>query len=381
MLPDRLTRRNGRGVLPKESVMSDISRYAAMVAVRHQAAPTRAAYPDNMPMPATVTLPRRALEPARPYATAPVRTTAHATRRIQAGWRWAHVQLGVALALVAVGVTALLAAPSWQIVGWLAFALALTGILLGPLAGNALRQGHVTRGAVILFTWDLLLVAAAVAVIGPRLEAVALLPGFVLVLTLVAEPIVVMLGAGVAMVLFLAGSIILSARAIPPLMALPSATWTWIDPLLAIGAMGLILLPLGMLLQRVNSAEAAEAATRYLLNVEERRAQIRRIAIDADAIALQTQLARAIRGGVPQAVTTSEELAPLAGMVNAATARLPHLLRDREERLRLERALRELIASLETAWAGFSFAWPAPSGTLVDRLVVTLRPARTSDHA
>jgi hypothetical protein len=381
MLPDRLTRHNGRGVLPKESFMTDFSRYAAMVAVRHQAAPARAAFPDELPMPATVTLPRRALEPARPYATAPVQTTAHAMRRMQTGWRWAHAQLGVALALVATGVTVLLAAPSWQIMGWLAFALALAEIFLGWLAGNALRQGQVTRGGVILFTWDVLLVAATVAVIGPRLEAIAVLPGLALILALVVEPIVALLCAGLAAILFAAGSIILSVQAISPLATPPTTLWMWLDPLLAIVAMGLLLAPLGTLLRQIKSAESAEAATRYLLNVEERRAQIRRIAIDADAIALQTQLSRAMRGGTPQAVTTCEELAPLAGMVNAATARLPHLLRDREERLRLERALRELSSTLETALAGFTFAWPAPSGTLVDRLVVMLRMARAPDPA
>lgn len=109
--------------------------------------------------------------------------------------------------------------------------------------------------------------------------------------------------------------------------------------------------------------------------MQDRRAQTRRVAIDADAIALQTQLARSLRGNPAQPVTTCEDLAPLAQMINATTQRIPGLLRDREERIKLERAIRELTTALETAWAGFTWHWPTPTGTAVDRLVTILRPS------
>jgi hypothetical protein len=109
--------------------------------------------------------------------------------------------------------------------------------------------------------------------------------------------------------------------------------------------------------------------------VSERRWQAKRTTIDADSIALQTEIARTLRGATPRSVTTCEEMAPLANMINVLTTRLPGLLADREERLRLEKAIRDLANTLETAWAGFEWEWPSPSGTTVDRIISKLRPS------
>src|SRR5262249_2026048 len=143
-------------------------------------------------------------------------------------------------------------------------------------------------------------------------------------------------------------------RATQPLVLFTPTAQVWCNLVLAGIGMTLLCLALTLAARWLRAAQFAEAAVLHRVETQERRSQSKRIAIDADAVALQPQLARALRSGAAQPVTTCEDLAPLAHMINTVTSRIPGLLRDREERIRLERAVRDLIASLETAWAGFT---------------------------
>jgi hypothetical protein len=164
-----------------------------------------------------------------------------------------------------------------------------------------------------------------------------------------------------------------------PLIPLTGMTTLAVHLALSFVGLALLCAAIGGAIRFLHAAAWEAAAAIHRVTALERRAQTKRIAIDADAIALQEQLTRAMRGGTPQPVTTCEDLAPLAQMVNSAAARLPGLLRDREERIRLEYAIRDLVNTMETAWAGFSFEWPTPSHTSVDRLIAILRPQRPGE--
>jgi hypothetical protein len=66
-------------------------------------------------------------------------------------------------------------------------------------------------------------------------------------------------------------------------------------------------------------------------------------------------------------------LSPLVERVIAVADRLEILQRDREDRVRLEGAVRQVSRALERGWLGLPWSWPDSSGTLLDELVALLR--------
>jgi hypothetical protein len=59
--------------------------------------------------------------------------------------------------------------------------------------------------------------------------------------------------------------------------------------------------------------------------------------------------------------------------------RLATLQQDREERVRMDAALRAIIREVERAWLGLPWVWPRASGTALDELVALLRAPRPED--
>jgi len=66
----------------------------------------------------------------------------------------------------------------------------------------------------------------------------------------------------------------------------------------------------------------------------------------------------------------------LAETIMDTASRLEVLQRDREERLRLEGALRVVIRAVERQWLGIEPEWPGNTGTAIDDLVALLRAPR-----
>ena len=66
----------------------------------------------------------------------------------------------------------------------------------------------------------------------------------------------------------------------------------------------------------------------------------------------------------------------LAETILDTAARLEVLQRDREERLRLEGALRVLVRAVERQWLGVEPEWPEHTGTAIDELVTLLQSPR-----
>jgi hypothetical protein len=367
------------GAMPKEQPMRgpSIQRYEAMVAVRHNTYMPMIARTTGQTMEGgTFTLPPVARAVAAPYSRPLVGPAGQATWRagLLRGWVLAHLGLAV---LLAVAAAPLLALPALHPLGLSVTSVAVAVLLLAALAQGRAQAGHITQAALLLLLADILLAGLGLAILGPHLAALALLPGALLLAALLAGAFVAVAGTLATFTLY-AATLVIGPQ---PLDAPTGIALLWVNLALVFAGLCLLGGALVIMSHRLRVAILEAAAATQRVAALERRAQTKRIAIDADAIALQTQLARALRGQATQPVTTCEDLAPLANMINAATKRLPGLQRDREERIRLETAIRDLITALETAWAGFTFTWPAKSGTSVDRLITMLRPPAAAHQA
>lgn len=362
------------GTMPKEQPMPmrgpSIQRYEAMVAVRHNTyLPTAPRQAGQVLDGGAFALPPVARAVAAPYSRPLVGIAAQASWRagLLRGWVLAHLALAL---LLTVAAAPLLITPALHALGLGTAGVAVVTLLLAALAQGQAQAGQITRAALLLLLVDLILAGLGLAILGPHLTAFALLPGALLVAALLADAFTAVAGALLAFALY-AGALLVAR---PPLATPTGAALLWLNLALAFVGLSLLCGALVLTSRYLRAAVLEAAAATQRVAALERRAQTKRIAIDADAIVLQEQLARALRGQTAQPVTTCADLAPLANMINAATKRLPGLQRDREERIRLETAVRDLSAALETAWAGFTITWPAPSGTSVDRLITMLRP-------
>ena len=94
---------------------------------------------------------------------------------------------------------------------------------------------------------------------------------------------------------------------------------------------------------------------------------------------MEDALAEALRGQGISRLNAGPEFDALAERVALVAERLRTLQRDREDRLRIEGALRGLIREVERAWLGLPWTWPAPSGTTLDELIALLRAPRSHE--
>jgi hypothetical protein len=315
--------------------------------------------------------------PAGPYALRQPQTSARRTAHVSLARGWVWLQVGFSLLAVITGMTLVIAAPDQRLLGAACLSLATAGIALSALALGALAVGRVASAARMLLLYAFVVTGMGMFLLGPQFAVFFLLPGAVLLAALLTDRLTVMLGLIAAFSLY-AISVALTRKAhIHPLASPSASALAWLN--LALIFLGTVVLVFAAqwLLTQLQAALSNEAALTYRLQTLERRALTKRLSLDADAMALQTQIAQAMANQRPQSIATSEELAPLAQMINAANARIPSLLHDRDERLKVERAVRDLIQALETAWAGFTLTWPAPSHTIVDRLLPLLRPNST----
>lgn len=294
--------------------------------------------------------------------------------RTQLTQRWLHWHLGLSLLALA-GAVMLIANPAMQLAGVFLLTYTCAAVALIAFALIFARYQAPTGAAVLALGADVLAVLLGIALLGPRLETLVLLPGTLLITALLVDQWIVIMGACIGFGAFAVSLALSQFGMLHAALTIDEYTFRWLDMGFLFIGLVVLLVAINLVLQQLRSALANEAAMTHRLVVADRRSQAKRIAIDADAVALQTQLARTLRGMEAQPVTTCEELAPLANMINATTARLPALLHDREERLRLEKAIRDLASTLESAWAGFELRWPAQTGTTVDRLVTILRPS------
>ena len=319
-----------------------------------------------------------AIAPARalvaPYAHAPLLAQEHVSWRAQLARRWLQWHLGLGMLALAGG-AALVATAAAQMVGIIMIAFACVVVALVAVAMIFARYDAPIGAAILALTADLVATMVGIALIGPRLETLVLLPGSLLITALLADSLFFVIAGGVlGIIAYSIAALLAQFGVIHPIVAIDPTVMGWVDTTFTIVGLTLLLVAITLVIVQFRRALANAAATEHRLQVLERRTRAKRAVLDADAIALQTEIARTLRGAASRQVTTCEELMPLATMINAMSARLPKLLSDREERLRLEKAIRELATTIETAWAGFGWNWPTPTGTTVDRIVTMLRP-------
>ncbi|HEU0026796.1 MAG TPA: hypothetical protein VFQ25_06730 [Ktedonobacterales bacterium] len=126
--------------------------------------------------------------------------------------------------------------------------------------------------------------------------------------------------------------------------------------------------------ERARTRAIERAARLASLELESLRSQT-----EDDADALRRALSAALRGVPTEDMRAEGALSPLADQVGVVAQRLVELSHDREERKRLESAVRRLIRNIERAWLGLSWSWPEASGVILDDLVALLRTPPPSE--
>jgi hypothetical protein len=316
------------------------------------------------------------IAPAAPYAYLPSATLERTQWRAQLARRWVQWHLSLTFVMLA-SATAMIATMPANAEG---FYLLVVGLSTFALSAIALRcTDYMLNGGAALLTLaaDTLIVIYGLFLLGNHMELFFLLPGSFIIAALLASQAIVVIGSIFTFMIYTLATFVHPLGLGRTHLALTGyGNQIFSVALVGIG-LTLLLVALGMTTRLIRQALATEAATAYRLDVTERRQQAKQQTIDADAIALQTELARTLHGEIPRRITTCDELAPLAHMINATAMRIPGLLRDREERLRIEKAIRDVGQALESNWAGFELRWPAPSGTALDRLIAMLRSEQT----
>jgi hypothetical protein len=240
------------------------------------------------------------------------------------------------------------------------------------------RWRLVRSGALVLVATQLGALAWGFIIIGPRVALVLLLPPAIwLALRMGGRGTALLGGAGGLAIYF--GCLMIAGGAYVAPLQLDAPGQALLDQ-------GVVLLGLTLTLVAAVSAaggrERSDAAARArLYEVRQTRAAIARLReqTEADADRLERAVAQALRGRGIDPLTADGPLSPVAEGINAVAERLRTLQKDREDRLRLQAAVRALTYALERGWQGTPWAWPERSGTLVDELVDVLRTRRPPD--
>jgi hypothetical protein len=261
------------------------------------------------------------------------------------------------------------------------WALAFTAIVgLGGWVGYALAQGKRTHTAVrVLLISQVAALAWLLALVGPRPSVLALAPiPALLALRLRGRGAATLATLAPLALYIVASPLVLTGVLLPALVASPAA-YTVLD-IFFVGV-GLLTTLAGIagLHARQARAEAAARARLYELRVQRTRSAELRQQIEEDADSLARSLLEALRGQGIQPLQARGTLSPLAESVMAVAERMQTLQQDREDRLRIEAALRAITREVERAWLGLPWVWPQPSGTALDELVALLRAPRPAD--
>jgi hypothetical protein len=259
------------------------------------------------------------------------------------------------------------------------YALLVQGAPDGGRPADAHRV-YVRAGALVLVVTQLGTLAWGLVVLGPRLALILLLPPAIwLALRMGGRQVALVCGVG--------GAVVYAGFWV-------AVAWGAYVPLLDLNATGLALvdasgaaLGLGLTLAAVTGAarwrEHSDAAARArLYDLRLARAEIagQRDQEEIGAELLAQALALALRGRGIDPLTLDGPLSLVTEGVEAVAERLRTLQKDREDRLRLEGAVRALTRALERAWLGAPWAWPEASGTMLDELIALLRTQRLPEH-
>jgi len=251
---------------------------------------------------------------------------------------------------------------------------ALQALLFASLAGVpaalayalASRRTLALLGALALIVSQIALFAWGFAMVGPRPALLLLTPALLAVaMEMSGKTLGVVMAAGL-------GAVYALFALSPAYGAAATASFDVIAVLVGLATVCVALLALD---RRATTAEArandwrTEAERLDALN----RAQ--RAQSEEEGAYLRATLVEALHGRGVVRVALEGPLANLTEMVYTVASRLITLRRDRDERVRLEGALAQLMRAVEDSSLGGMAQWPRQTGTPVDTLSDQLRSA------
>jgi hypothetical protein len=280
-----------------------------------------------------------------------------------------HVCVGIGLT-VATAVVFLVSAEQ----GYRLLAIAAV-IIGGGIAGWALATTDrpIWAGALAMVMAQLITLALFLSIIGAQVAVLLFAPAAAYLAQRMGGRIVAIISGAGAVIVYL---VFVIAGLMWPTPVIHPTVLLFFDLFAAVAGTGLLLVAL---LDAATARERSEAAARarlYELRMLRARAAEARERTERDARMLEDALASALRGRGIEPVSTEGTLSPVAELANDVADRLATLQKDREDRLRIEGAVRAVVRAVERGWHGLPWAWPEPSGTLLDQLIAYLRTPR-----
>jgi hypothetical protein len=239
---------------------------------------------------------------------------------------------------------------------------ALAGIPAGAAYALASQRVMALLGALALIASQIALFAWSFALVGPRPALLLLAPALIVVAMEMGGA-----ALGVALAVGLGGLyawVALAQSAVLP------ATLDLIAVLVGFVVICAALLALG---RRATKAEAQAREWRAEAEHGATLCQAQRAQAEEEAAYLRATLGEALLGRGVVRVALEGPLAKLSETVYTVASRLLTLRRDRDERVRLEGALAQLMRAVEDSSLGGKAQWPRQTGTPVDTLSDQLR--------
>jgi hypothetical protein len=263
------------------------------------------------------------------------------------------------------------ASGTWSLVGVL---IAVSGGIAAYLLSESATLKRFAPHALLVS--ELGLLAWAMLALGPRPSLLALAPGLIAIMLLLG-------GASLASALAIGALTIYAIFAglyisigIAPIVTLDPTTSAVLDVVcIVVGLLATLWLLLAIQAGR-ERALAIARARRHEADVLRNLVTQFRQEVQDDTGKLESALLQALKGHGIDAIPTEGMYRLLAETIMDTASRLEVLQRDREERLRLEGALRVVIRAVERQWLGIEPEWPAHTGTALDDLVALLRAPR-----
>jgi hypothetical protein len=337
-------------------------------------APAGAWRPPIAPQPAPPSAPRASTRLSRWQGTSGALT-------LLRGWLAASAQPdAVVWASIAQATLALLGAFAFaglalrgdQNALWTLAFTTLAGAPAGVAYALATRRTLAYLGALALVVSQIALFAWSFALIGPRPALLLLAPALVVV--------AIWMGGRALGGVFVAG-----LGALYAFVALTSApirtggaTLATLDLIAVLVGLAVTTAALIAVDRRVAAAHSRANASRAEAEQLTALAQAQRAQVEEEGAYLTATLAEALHGRGVVRFALEGPLAGLAEMIYAVATRLLTLRRDRDERVRLEGALAQVIRAVDDASVGTSAQWPHQTGTPVDTLTDRLRAPQSA---
>lgn len=281
--------------------------------------------------------------------------------------RWGRAQAIVALIAALLGA---IAAFSDEVTSLWALSFALVaGVGAALTLWLSHRRNGSALGLLALLASHLGLLAWALALVGPRASLLTLAPPLVVLALRLGGRSVAALLVGATLALYGACLSLVATGQFTPALALPNDASALLDgAIVAVGmAATLIALLMAGNAETKPHADDAGADAWRIANTATRQQ------FEDDADRLRHALNLALRSVDGPPIIVDGTLGPLSETVYVAINRLATLLRDREERLRLEGAIAAVTRALEQQQSGWEPEWPHATGAPIDQLVARLR--------